>query len=145
MSDNVKFYAAYTATAESSIHDIWAIWVDVNNWKNWDNGIAHTEIRDSFKVGNKFSLTPQGGEPVEITLKTVTQGEEFSDEAVLPFGTIRNAHRVKAVGKKIQLTHEIHADIDKEAAGFFAKEVWPHMQSGLPEAVNNIISIVQED
>ncbi len=145
MSNKVKFHAAYTATTEASVNDIWAIWADVNNWKKWDHGIAHTEIRDNFKVGSKFSLTPQGGEPIEITLKTVTQGEEFSDEAVLPFGIIRNVHRMQTVGKKLQITHEVHADINEEAAGFFGKEIWPHMQSGLPEAVNNIISIVQQD
>lgn len=145
MSNNVKFHVAYTVTTDASAHDIWALWADVNNWSKWDHGIAHSEIRDSFKVGNRFSLTPQGGDPLEITLKTVTQGEEFSDEAVLPFGTIRNVHHMQAVGKKLQVTHEIHADIDEESAGFFGKEVWPHMQTGLPEAVNNLISLVQKN
>ena len=145
MSTKVKFYASYTATSDALAHDVWAIWTDVNNWKNWDHGIAHTEIKDSFKAGNTFSLTPQGGEPIEITLKTVTQGEEFSDEAALPFGTIRNVHHMRSVGTKLQLTHEIHADIEEESAGFFGKEIWPHMQSGLPEAVINLLSLVQQN
>lgn len=103
MSNNLKFHVAYTVTTDASAHDIWALWADVNNWSKWDHGIAHSEIRDSFKVGNRFSLTPQGGDPLEITLKTVTQGEEFSDEAVLPFGTIRNVHHMQAVGKNFRL------------------------------------------
>lgn len=143
MSNNIKFHAAYTVTADASVHDIWAIWADVNNWVSWDNGIAHAEMRDNFKTGNSFSLTPQGGEPIQVYLKSVTQGEEFSDEAVLPFGVIRNSHHMQAIGKKVQLTHEVHAEISEEASGFFAKEIWPHMQTGLPESVNNIISIIQ--
>lgn len=144
MSTNVSFHAAYTAITEASVNDTWAIWADVNNWKQWDHGIAHSEIRDNFKVGNKFYLTPQGGDQVEITLKTVTQGEEFSDEAILPFGIIRGAHRMQTVGKKLLITHEVHADINDEAIDFFGKEIWPHMQSGLQEAVDNLVSIVQQ-
>ncbi|MCW5256507.1 polyketide cyclase [Verminephrobacter aporrectodeae subsp. tuberculatae] len=125
------------------MQDVWAIWVDVNHWMQWDKGIAHAEIRENFQVGNAFSLTPQGGEPIQVHLKTVTQGEEFSDEAVLPFGVIRNVHCMQMLGKKLQLTHEVHAEIKEEAAGFFGKEIWPHMQSGLPESVNNIIALVQ--
>lgn len=145
MSSKVKFYTAYTATTDAALaNDIWSIWADVNNWKKWDNGIEHSEILENFKSGNKFTLTPHGAEPIEITLKTVTQGEEFSDEAELPFGVIRNAHSMRKEGTKLQLTHEVYAEISEEAVGFFGKEIWPHMQAGLPEAVNNIISIVQE-
>ena len=144
MSNNVKFIASYTATADASVEDVWAIWADVNNWGKWDSGIEHSEISTNFKAGNTFSLTPRGGEPIQITLKTVTSGEEFSDEAILPFGTIRNMHRVDRMGDKIRLTHEVQADIAPDASGFFGKEIWPHMQGGLPESVNNILSIVSE-
>lgn len=142
MSNTVKFIASYTATADGSIEDVWAVWSDVNNWGKWDSGIEHTEISTNFKVGNTFSLTPRGGEPIQVTLKTVTSGEEFSDEAVLPFGTIRNLHRVERLGDKICLTHEVQAEIEPESSGFFGKEIWPHMQGGLSESVNNILSIV---
>lgn len=140
----VQYVASYTATAPASVEDIWAIWADVNNWSKWDNGIEHSSITTNFRAGNTFSLTPRGGEPIEITLKSVTSGEEFSDEAVLPFGTIRNLHRINRLGDHVSLTHEVHADIAPEAAGFFGKEIWPHMQGGLPESVNNILSIVTE-
>jgi hypothetical protein len=143
MSSDNNFYAAYTATVEASAHDIWAIWADVNNWKKWDSGIANSEIRETFRAGNKYWLTPQGGDPIEITLKTVTQGEEFSDEAVLPFGIIRNVHSMQSKGKRLQITHKVYADINETAASFFSKEIWPHMQSGLAESVNKIISIAQ--
>ena len=145
MSNKVKFVASYTATADASVHDVWAIWADVNNWSKWDSGIERAEIRDNFRAGNSFSLTPQGGEPIQVQLKTVTAGEEFSDEAVLPFGVIRNIHRVETVGKKIQLTHEVQADINEEMSGFFSKKIWPHMQGGLPESVKNILLIVESD
>lgn len=140
----VNFVSSYTATSKANVHDVWSIWADVNNWSKWDSGIAQAEIRNNFKAGTVFSLTPQGGEPIEVELKTVTAGEEFSDEAVLPFGVIRNFHRVEKAGEQIHLTHEVRAEINADAAGFFSAEIWPHMQKGLPEAVHNILALVSE-
>lgn len=142
MSNNVNFVTSYKATTHATLDDIWNVWVDVNNWKKWDNGIENSEILTEFATGHSFLLTPQGGEPIKVALKTVIHNQEFSDEAILPFGTLRNIHRIEKLGEQITITHEVHAEINKEAAGFFGKEIWPHMQDGLPSAVNNIISIV---
>ena len=141
MSNQVKFTAAFTTTVAASPHDIWALWIDVNNWHTWDAGIERAEIREHFKAGNSFSLTPRGAGPLKIVLKTVTQGEEFSDEAVVPFGTIRNFHKLDKAGPLVLLTHQIEASINEEAVGFFSTEIWPHMQDGLGEAVKNIASV----
>ena len=145
MADTQQFEAAATVTVKTSPNDIWAIWVDVNAWTNWDSGIERTEMRANFKTGTTFSLTPLGGQPIEVTIKTVTQGEEFSDEAVLPFGTIRTYHRMEPLGGRVKMTHEVVADIKAEAVAFFEKEIWPHMQIGLPVSLNNIVTIVESD
>lgn len=145
MSDIQQFVAAATVTADAGVHDVWAIWVDVNAWTNWDQGIERTEFRGHFRPGTRFTLVPQGGKPVEVTLKTVTQGEEFSDEAVLPFGVIRNFHRVEKLGARVKITHEVQAEIAADAVGFFAKEIWPHMQIGLAVSLNNIVGLVESD
>lgn len=145
MSEKAHFFAAATMTADALPGDVWAIWVDVNGRRHWDEGISHAVIRGNFKAGATFSLTPHGSDPVEVRITSVTQGEEFSDEAVLPFGTIRTYHRMEPFGKYLQLTHEVHAEIAPEAADAFAKEIWPNMQSGLPKALHNIIHIAQAE
>jgi Polyketide cyclase / dehydrase and lipid transport len=142
MGDPQKFVASATVTVDAKMHDIWAVWVDVNGWKTWDAGIDSTQIEGNFKAGNSFLLKPQGGEPVTVTIKTVTQGEEFSDETVLPFGTIRTYHRMAKLGSLVSVTHEVEATIDPQSVGFFAKEIWPHMQTGLSESLNNLADIV---
>jgi len=124
--------------------EIWTLWADINNWKKWDTGIKDSELLTQFTAGNSFSLTPQGGEPMSVTLKTVTKDKEFSDETILPFGVLRNIHRIEKLGQNISVTHEIHAEITPDASVFFGKEIWPHMQAGLPESVNNIISLATE-
>lgn len=145
MPDTEKFIAAATVTVGAKQGDIWAVWVDVNAWKNWDDGIESTQLHGNFKAGNHFTLTPRGGEPLKVTLKSVTQGEEFTDEAVLPFGTIVTSHRMQPLGERVQLTHEVTAEIDSRMAAVFGKDIWPHLQSGVSEALNSLADLVSGD
>jgi len=147
MSDTQQLRASATVTVRAKGYDVWAVWVDVNAWKAWDDGIADIRLHGNFVEGNGFTLTPQGGEPVEVTLKTVTQGEEFSDETVIePFGVLHGYHRIEQVGEDlVQVTHELVAEIRSHHLGVFLKEIWPDMQAGLGSAVNAIADIVSSD
>ncbi|WP_243407855.1 radical SAM protein [Frankia canadensis] len=46
-------------------HDIWAVWVDVNAWRTWDDGIESSRLNGRFTVGSTIGLTRRGGDPVE--------------------------------------------------------------------------------
>jgi hypothetical protein len=145
MPEPQTFFAAATMTVNAMMHDIWAVWVDVNAWKSWDPGIDSTEMRGNFKTGTTFTLRPQGGEPVQVLIKTVTQGEEFSDETALPFGLIRNYHRMEAHGHRVRITHEVEAEVTAGMESMFAKTIWPHLQGGVSLALGNIVDIVGND
>jgi hypothetical protein len=143
MLERQQFVAAATVTANARAHDVWAIWSDVGAWANWDQSLDRTEYRGAFRSGARFVVVPHGGEAVEARLRTVTPDVEFSDEMALPFGVIRRSHRVEQLGVRVKITHELQADIETRAAPFFAKEVWPHMQIGLPVSLNNLVGLVE--
>jgi len=145
MSEIQRFRAASTVTVSAMAHDIWAVWVDVNAWSNWNDGVEHTEMRENFKAGTVFLLTPRGGKPVQTTITTATQGEEFSDETRFPFGVLQNRHRMTAIDDRVLLTHEVEAQIDRAAARTFATEVWPGLQNGVATTVANIADIVSDE
>lgn len=145
-AEAVEFRACATVTVKAKAHDVWALWADVNGWRNWDQGIEAVELHgNNFKAGNGFSLTPRGGEPMKVTIVTATQGEEFSDETELPFGVIRTAHRVEPLAGFVTITHEVVATIAGEMAGMFRHEIWPGLQRGLSEALNNAAEILDAD
>ena len=143
MSETERFFATKTITVKANPADIWTIWVDINGWPRWDHGLESTRFSATFREGSSFELTPKGGEPLTVTLQSVTPGNGFSDETILPFGKIKNAHRMRLVGDTVELTHEIEAIINKQEAGFFASEIWPHMRDGLSEALANIRTMVE--
>jgi hypothetical protein len=78
-------------------------------------------------------------------IKTVTQGEEFSDEVTAPFGVIRTFHRMEQVGGRAKITHEVVAEIEHDAVGFFGKEIWPGLQRGVAESLHSAADIVGND
>jgi hypothetical protein len=143
MPDKQQFVATATVTANVDVRDVWAVWEDVNAWANWDQGLDRTEYRGTFRPGTRYTLVPHGGEAVEAMLKTVTPGAEFSDEVILPFGVLRRFHRVEKLGPRVKISHELQAEIEERAATFFAKEIWPHMQIGLPVSLNNIVGLIE--
>lgn len=143
MAETERFFATETITVNANPADIWTIWVDINGWPRWDHGLESTKFSAPFREGSSFELTPKGGEALTVTLRSVTPGKEFSDEAILPFGMIKNAHRMRPVGDKVEITHEIDALINKREADFFGSEIWPHMRESLPEVLANIRQIVE--
>jgi len=145
MSDTQKFVAAATVTVDALTHDIWAVWVDVNAWKNWNPGIDTVRMNGNFKQGTTISLTPSGGEQLEVVITEVAQGEYFTDETHLPFGVIRNHHRMEKVGDRVQITHEVVAEIGEEHVALFAKAIWPALQGDTSVGVLNIADLVGND
>jgi hypothetical protein len=142
MSESRTFLAGATVTVDALVHDIWAVWVDVNGWPTWDDGLEKAQLHGNFKVGNGFTLKPEGADPVEATLVSVTQGEEFTDEVALPFGTIRTQHRLAELDELVAITHEIRAEIAGPQAGFFAEHIWPELQAGVSKALLSLADVV---
>ncbi len=142
MGERRTFLASATVTVDALVHDVWAVWVDVNGWSSWDSGLAASHRHGNFRVGEGFTLTPTGGEAVEAVLVSVTQGEEFTDEVALPAGTIRTAHRIAGSGPFVTITHEVRAEIDEDAAADFGAKAWPGLQAGLVTGLVDLADVV---
>lgn len=143
MSETRTFTAAASVTVEALIHDIWAVYVDVDGWTSWDDGLEKTRRHGAFTVGTTCTLVPRGADPVEATLVSVVQGEEFTGEVVAPFGTIRTQHRLRPLDDDyVLLTHEVTARIAADAAAGFAAQVWPGLQRGVSESLLSLADVV---
>lgn len=145
MSDTQVFAATASVTVSAMMHDIWAVWADINAWKTWNPDLDSSEMHGNFKAGTAFTLRPHDGPPVEVVIKTVSQGEEFTDEALLPFGVIRNSHRMEPLDDRVRITHEVEAVVEAGSADMFAAEIWPGLQAGVSVGLLNIADIVGND
>lgn len=145
MAGGQLFQASSTVTVRAPKGDIWALWVDVNGWSSWNDGVSATRLTENFKSGSTFTLTTTGGTTAEVRIIEVAQGEGFTDETVLPFGILRNTHRMQTVGDFVQVTHAVEADVEAGAVGMFAGRIWPGLQSGLFSSLLELVDLVASE
>lgn len=124
---------------------VWALWSDINNWPRWDKGLENCEFSGGFEVGQSFSLRPKGA-PMALTttLLEVEEGKRFKDRTEMPLGTIHVTHELEPYADSIKLTHRIDAEIYEDKIPAFESTLWAKWQTGLPNSVQNIASIVEE-
>ena len=116
-----KYHTTHSELTSAEPRHIWSLWSDVTNWPVWDVGISSAVPKDRFEPGHSFMLTPKGApQPVEVTFTDVKPNVGFSDEAKLPFGTIRTIHHIEKEGEHYRVTQTIEADIDQTIRNFSA-------------------------
>lgn len=73
---------------------VWALFADVNRWKDWNAGIEGIQIHGPFAKGTKFTMTPSGQEPLVSTLIEVEPEQAFTDETVVDGTRVVVSHRL---------------------------------------------------
>ena len=139
------FTVTHTEKVEASKETVWRLWSDVNTWPNWDEGLISCKAEGEFKVGGSFELMPKGApQAVKATLQNVVENESFSDKTDLGFATIEAHHKLEEIDSVLWLTHTIIAKVDDEKAEFYAENIWPGFETGLPQSVKNLVELAIE-
>jgi Polyketide cyclase / dehydrase and lipid transport len=123
--------AETTAPADA----IWRLWADVPGWPAWNGDIEQIELHGPFAAGSTISMTPVGGEPVELTLREVQPDAGFVDEAELDGVVVRTEHRLDAAGPgRLRVTYR--TEITGERAG----EIGPAITADFPDTVAALLA-----
>jgi hypothetical protein len=85
------------------LEDIWAVWIDVNNWRKWHSDIEYTKLAGEFRVGNKFILKPKKGPKVIIELLEVVPYRRFIDLTRFPLAKMYGIHDFIKNGNEIEI------------------------------------------
>jgi hypothetical protein len=91
------FHREFNTTTTAPRSTIWALWTDVNNWSNWNAGVAHAQLTGPFVNGATFSMTPSGQDALTCRLIRVEEGVAFTDETVLGDISVTVEHRIEPV------------------------------------------------
>jgi hypothetical protein len=143
MPNNQRFFTASTVTVNASVTDIWNVLEDVRGWINWDQRFEKIEYEGPFSAGVNFKITPQGRRPQKAKFKVVTMDTSFSYEAQISLCVVVHSHYVEKIGNFAKITCEIESIVDEGIIEEFSRKVWPQMQIGLPVALNNLVSLVE--
>ena len=120
-----------------SKEQIWAVWSDVSNWKNWDDDIASSE--GNFINNSTLLIKPKNGPRITASL-ICEPCNSFKVKSCLPLGaTLEFSHFLTQVPSGLQITHGI---IIKGPLTFLFKYViGKTVKKNLPGAMKKLLFI----
>ncbi|KAA2239830.1 polyketide cyclase [Chitinophaga agrisoli] len=86
---------------------MWKLFSDVNNWHTWDAGIEFAKMEGRFEKGNHFTLRPQGGPNVKITLLETVENQSFLDCTHFPLAKMYDRHTFEDTPDGLKITNTL--------------------------------------
>lgn len=133
----------YSQETTASPEEIWSIWIDVPNWKNWDIGLKDAFIEDGFKLETEGIILSLEERKSKFKVVAFVEGESYTYKTKLPLGSLYVKRYLSTENGKTVFTHEVwFKGITK---GIFAKAFGSKFRNMLPEVLTNIKTIAEAE
>ncbi len=127
----------HTVETKATPIQIWRIWQDVENWKNWDQEIEISRIDGPFQTGTT-GCTKFIGTPLFKTLLTQVEPLRLVvQEAYLSFAKVISYQSMSQVDGKTQVTFQI--EIRGPLSFFFACILGRFIKKKIPLEMEEMI------
>ena len=132
-----------SATSSATPASLWALWQDVDNWKDWDDSLAASTLSGEFGAGSTGTLQPKGApHALPFTLLEVIPLKSFSNESALPGATLHFAHQLEQTESGTLVTHQI--TISGPAWQDYATRMGAELERGLPQTVAALARLAEQ-
>ncbi len=131
----------YSMETSASPEQIWAIWTDVKNWKNWDTGLKDAFMEDEFQLGKKGKIISLEGRKSKFKVVEFKEGFSYTIKTKLPLGSLYVKRYLNTENNKTTFTHEVW--FKGLTRGIFAKAFGGNFRKMLPEVLQNIKQIAE--
>jgi hypothetical protein len=127
----------HTVETKATPMQIWRVWQDVENWKNWDQEIELSQIDGPFQTGTTGS-TKFVGTPLFKTLLTQVEPlKSVVQEAYLSFAKVISYQSMSQVAGKTQVTFQV--EIRGPLSFFFACMLGRFIKNKIPMEMEEMI------
>lgn len=128
-----------TATKEQ----IWKLWLDVQNWNDWDQEVESSKLFGQFQIGTIGTLKSLNGPKSKFLITELTNLKSFTSRSFLPLCKMDFIHTMTETQKGLIITHKI------VMIGFmtflFSKVIGNKIKIGLPIAVERLIQLAEKN
>lgn len=94
----------HTVETSATPSQIWHVWQDVKNWKNWDHDLEASGLNGTFQAGTTGYLKFKDSQQLSTILTHVETLKMFVQEAKLPLASVVMTHLIDNVKGKTQVT-----------------------------------------
>jgi len=132
---------SHSVTTQARPDQIWQIWTDVANWKDWDKGLKSASLEGAFRDGAKGILIADNGRKAKFVIEQVWPNQSYVMKTKIPFGWLIISRSMNVTGDTTQFTHDVRfTGILKKALG---NKLGKRYREMLPEVMENIKSIAE--
>ncbi|MGD0560991.1 MAG: SRPBCC family protein [Streptosporangiaceae bacterium] len=128
----------HTAQTDAAPERLWRRWANIAGWPEWNAGIGRIRASGPLAVGTTISFgAPDEDDDVTVTITELTDGQSFTDQAVLGDAVIRTIHRVEPLddgGARVLYRTEIDGPAE------LAEQIGPAITGDFPDVVAALIS-----
>jgi len=133
----------YSMETTASPEAIWAVWTDVPHWKDWDTGLKDATLEGGFTRGAKGVIISVENRKSKFKVMELDPGRSYTYKTKLPLGSLY-VKRYLTQGEGITtFTHEVW--FKGFTAGIFAKVFGEKFRKMLPEVLQNVKNIAEEN
>jgi hypothetical protein len=134
--------AEHTIVTDVSKEAIWKTWADVENWKQWDEGLEWCRMEGEFKAGTSYTLKPKGGAEARSTIVTCEPLKGFSDVSRLPLAELEFVHELSEEKDGLHITHRVM--ISGPLGFFFVQVIGKDTVRDFPKTIGNLVRVAKE-
>jgi len=130
----------FSMEAKISAEEIWKIWTDVENWKDWVGSIEYSKIEGKFENGTFITTKAVNGLKSKFWLKDVVENKSFTIQTKLPLCTMCFTHELENNNNGLKITLGIK--INGILTFVFKNIIGKSVSTGLPISVKKLIEMV---
>ncbi len=115
---------------------IFSIYMDVENWKQWDTEVKNSCLDGMFEEGSIGRLTPKSGPTSKIQLSHVVPERSFTVKSQLPLCALVFEHELTEKGEITEVIHRV--SLSGIASFLFSWLIGKKLRRGLPHTLQGL-------
>jgi hypothetical protein len=85
-SNNQHFW--HEVETKAAAYSIWALWMDVARWGEWDQGLKDASMEGAMTLGKTGFIVDHSGRRSPFTITELVKGQSYCFATRLPFGEL---------------------------------------------------------
>ncbi|PIE79239.1 MAG: hypothetical protein CSA15_03895 [Candidatus Delongbacteria bacterium] len=136
------WYREVTIKTNATREQIWNLWVDVENWKKWDNQVEFSQLNGNFEKGTYGILKTYKSPKAKFQIVLAKELEEFTTRSFLPLTQMDFIHKINEKNGEIYITHGVK--IRGLFTFLFSRIIGQKILKELPKVMENLSKMAEK-
>jgi len=130
--------AEHAIEATTAPEQIWARWMDVPSWPEWNHDLERADLDGPFAPGSTITMIAAEQDPIVLRIADAVEPERFVDEADLGSIVVRTEHRIERLeGGRVRVVYRM--EISGPEADTMGPRIGPQITADFPDVLRSLV------